>query len=156
MRAIALAALILVASLLPRVAEACSCLAPGDVASSFDESSVVVAAKAISVTNGPMPPGESKTHGAVDEGQRVEWEVAEAWKGPYRVGQRFTTHTIVQCCMCGYSVEANSIHVLYLHAEAPHSVSICSRSSELLKALPEIPELYLLRDRSREKNDQGR
>lgn len=156
MRAIALAALILVASLLPRVAEACSCLAEGDVASSFDESSVVVAAKAISVTNGPMPPDESKTHGAVDEGQQVEWEVAETWKGPYRVGQRFTTHTIVQCCMCGYPVEANSVHVLYLHADALHSVSMCSRSSQLSNALPEIPELYRLRDRSREKNDQGR
>ena len=156
MRAIALAVLMLVSSLLPQAAQACSCIPPGDVASSFEVSGVVVAAKAISVTNGPMPLGESKTHGAVDEGQRVEWEVAEAWKGSYRVGQRFTTQTIVQCCMCGYSVEANSIHVLYLHADAPHSVSICSRSSELLKALPEIPELYRLRDRVREKNDQGR
>ena len=129
--------------LAPQNALACSCPLGTDLQSSFDDATIVVAATAIAVSTGATT-SIPRSHGREVRAQTVEWEVVETWKGQYQPKQRFTTQTIVQCCVCGYSTRQGVAYILYLYKGAPLTVSSCSRTSELVDALKDVPELYRL------------
>ena len=135
--------LLLLGFLLTARASGCECIVPGTVDDAYKHSTVVVAAEAISASTavGPVMQSNDSINA---ESQAVQWKVLESWKGPYAKGQTFKTNTVVQCCMCGRSVETGSLMLLYLDGAEPYKVSTCGHTAELKEALHEIPELHAL------------
>jgi len=132
-----LSQVMLMAWLLPVQGLACEC-ATETIDDSYKSGAVVVAAEAISVSNGP-------SEGAAGRIQTVEWMVLESWKGSYRKGQRFKTQTHVQCCTCAASFAERSAFILSLAGSEPFAARACGGARDLKYAISEIPELYRLR-----------
>ncbi|MDL1870122.1 hypothetical protein FBQ98_11930 [Gammaproteobacteria bacterium PRO6] len=151
---IAATAMFMAFLLTPHEAAACMCVSgsgPNTISSSFRGSTVVVIAKVISVS---APPGERKAGSEPGdeygiEKQTVVWEVQESFKGPHKQQSRFTTSTLVACCMCGIFVSQGETYVLYLNGKEPYTFQECSRSALLQNSLDSIPTLRRLSRRTR-------
>ena len=137
---------LLFAFLLTARASACECIVSGTVSDAYEHSTVVVAAEAISTSTalGPVKHGGDTMNG---ETQTVQWKVLESWKGLFVKGQTFETSTVVQCCMCGRSVVAGGLMLLFLDGTEPYKVSTCGHTAELKEVLHEIPELHALQSK---------
>ena len=119
----------------------CECAISHDVASSFDDSTVVVVAKAISLRKGKAFRSIAGDKISLEQ-QDVDWEVQRWWKGPYLVGQRFHTKTVAECCMCGREVAKDQRMLLYLSNEfGVLSVSACGRTAPVDQSASDIATL---------------
>lgn len=72
----------------------------------------------------------------------VTHRVIKSWKGPHREGERITTVTPIDCCVCGMSVRrfqrepfAGNMDrliarrwLIYAHGRQPYAMSVCSRT----------------------------
>ena len=120
---------------------ACSCVPPTTVTVAYAEASTVVAAEAVAVSDRTVK--DENGHDLAR--QAVLWQVHESWKGPHKLGSKFTTRTLVDCCICGRAVTKSDLMILYLQGKEPYKLSICGRSDMLKLSLQDVPLLYEFR-----------
>jgi hypothetical protein len=109
-------------------ANACSCPAPEDIEEQMRDSTLVLAAKPISLSTEKSTIKRSERDFPV-EIQTVVWRVVKSWKGKFKAGDEFRTRTTHANGQCGLSVSPNKALILYFANAEPTSISQCERSA---------------------------
>jgi len=126
------AAVTLAVLAVPARARACSCVEPGDVASSLDAAGSVFEGKVLSLRHRPA------AHRIT-----VRIEVLQHWKG--ESGKTIDVVTVDQGSMCGFEFQRGTRYLIFAQEKvSPLSVSICSRTKASSAAAEDIAELNRL------------
>ena len=122
---------------------ACSCATFPDIQSFYSNADIVIAAEAIDIFSTPAV-ANIRGREIQDNSQVVTWEVFESWKGSFEKGQLITTTREAFAGNCTLPAEKGDVMILYLYAEEPRVIGMCSGSTSLKRSLRDIPELYRL------------
>lgn len=113
--------------------QACSCIfSEGTLAEqvqeSFADATAVFVGTVVDAQLDEVPSRDDASYSLLT--QRARFRVERDWKGNFKLGSIVTTETVIECCMCGQSVDAGEVWLIYIHGSGPpYEISTCSRST---------------------------
>ena len=113
---------------------ACSCAPPGSPSRELARSAAVFSGKVIDIREYTDP--NAMTFSSTDP-TTVEFEVNTVWKGPSHETVYFTTRRSE--ASCGFTFVEGEQYIVYSHDGS--TVSLCSRTSIISRALDDLEEL---------------
>lgn len=133
---ILLLAFMLMSNLLPSTSYACSCVQPGTVHESLEESNAVFSGKVVEIVD----ENEKKFNKSSADLLAVRFEVEETWKGVTQT--QVIVYTARDSASCGFEFALNDEYLVYAkEIKGQLEVSLCSRTNSLEAANADIIEL---------------